>query len=383
MASDAFTLVAPALGALDLPPLTRYLDLGGEVSLTREEAERKIAIDRKRLETLRQELENAPAPTYPPDSERWNPYPRLDEEDEDEPVTPAERIAERIGEVEERIATTLRRSGRLPVNLNGAEFPTETQLLAIARLASNPDVVFGPLEASASYEGEEEEEEVQDLLTLEELTGEFFLTEATISRWESDHAFVHVGIQAVGAEEHGLFVILREGEPARYGTADVAFENVASDPAEVRSWQERENDPAYRLYDEAGDASMGRDLAKMRTLVAQGVDLNYPFEDGYSPLWHAINEYDVDMVEFLLASGADPSRREDGKTALGTARELFTQLSWTEKPKGLLGRGLALFAKHAGPRDEGGESLGAKELRALKTIIPMLESRMGLRPTRF
>jgi Ankyrin repeats (3 copies) len=146
----------------------------------------------------------------------------------------------------------------------------------------------------------------------------------------------------------------------------------------MRTWEARENDPAYQLYSEALYAAMDKDLGKLKRLVAQGVDLNYPDDDGYSPLWHAINEYDVKTVRFLLEAGAALTRRDDGKTALGTARELFRELSWTEKPKGMLLKGAALFAKIAGRGN-----IAKNELKALREIIHLLEERMGIPKTDF
>lgn len=389
MLPSAFTLLAPDLGALDLSALANHLRQEGEGPFTREMADRRIAAGLKKLGALRADLANAPAATYPPDTEKWNPYPRVDDDD-DEPLTPAEAIEERIGEIHEEIGATLRRSGRLPVTLNGADAPTEAQARAIAHFVANARALLGPLSGVVHLDEDEEDEEEKEEEEvppaegrLSDLEGGFSFWYATVSRWD-DPAFVHVSVRADAAIEHGLLVIVREGDVMRYGSTDDAYQDAAQDPTEIKAWNDRQKDPAYRLYDEACRAAMDKNVKRLETLVAKGVNLNYPDEDaGYSPLWHALNEYHVEGVRFLLESGADPFRREDGKTALGTARGLFTELSWTEKPRGILGRGVALFAKAVAPKDEDGGTVGSKELRALREIIPMLEKRMGLRPTKF
>src|SRR5207244_2268477 len=59
-----------------------------------------------------------------------------------------------------------------------------------------------------------------------------------------------------------------------------------------------------------------------KLVVKRGAQLNYRYEGGFSPLMGASENGNVELVNFLLANGADPTAKtKDGKTPLGLARE--------------------------------------------------------------
>jgi len=80
---------------------------------------------------------------------------------------------------------------------------------------------------------------------------------------------------------------------------------------EIDDWMERE-----ALHFAAADG----DLSKVKELIQHGFDLN-AFDDlSWTPLHHAVKEEKYDVVEYLLAAGADVNAHEEekiGETPLG------------------------------------------------------------------
>lgn len=64
------------------------------------------------------------------------------------------------------------------------------------------------------------------------------------------------------------------------------------------------------------------DVGAARHLLASGVSVDAPFEDGTTSLMLAVGNKHVDMVRFLLANGADPSKQNDhGDSVLSYAHD--------------------------------------------------------------
>src|ERR1051325_363860 len=56
------------------------------------------------------------------------------------------------------------------------------------------------------------------------------------------------------------------------------------------------------------DAAMNRDVATVRSLIAQKVDVNAPGNDGTPPLHWVVRADDVDLALAMLKAGADPKQ---------------------------------------------------------------------------
>ena len=70
------------------------------------------------------------------------------------------------------------------------------------------------------------------------------------------------------------------------------------------------------------------DTARVRRLVASGVDVNGSKPDGFTPLMRAVScpHPDPEIIRFLLAHGADVSQRDrNGRTAMDYARSTETE----------------------------------------------------------
>ncbi len=68
-------------------------------------------------------------------------------------------------------------------------------------------------------------------------------------------------------------------------------------------------------------AAASRHVAICRTLVERGADVNAVQRAGFTPLMAAAENGDGELVELLLAAGADATRRaDDGRTAADLAR---------------------------------------------------------------
>jgi|GEM_PF-5672751 hypothetical protein len=391
MSIAGFTPLGAGQGILTLPRLAPYLQPASAkaVVLSVEDADQIIGKQRKKIASLNAELAQFEGSPDAPDTADWDPFPDMDDDDDDDFESPQEKLEEEIRERENTIDLTLRRSGRVMVYLTDPreEGIAPVQEAAIAHLIEQEETFVSAVQEAVldCYKEFYSDEYWRNIASMkpvdsfEQLVGRFHIGSMEITRWETERAFVLVHLHADWEDDHGLYIIYREGEMASWATADNVYDEVASDPVEMADWETQANNPAAQLYQAAIDAAMEKDIRTLKRLIEEGVDLNYPDPDSYSPLWHAINEYDVKTVRFLLENGADPTRREDGKTALGTARELFQELSWTEKPKGLLMKGAALLAKMAG----GGGKGMAGELKALREIIHLLEERVGLPKTDF
>lgn len=70
-------------------------------------------------------------------------------------------------------------------------------------------------------------------------------------------------------------------------------------------------------------AIAARDLNTVRTLVANGADLNAPGPFQRTPLHEAAKGIDTPLLEWMLAQGADPQARDgDGRTPLHLANDV-------------------------------------------------------------
>ena len=62
------------------------------------------------------------------------------------------------------------------------------------------------------------------------------------------------------------------------------------------------------------------DLAKVKSLIEEGADINAKDASGNTPLYYAIQQRNEDIAELLIAKGADVNaKNKSGQTALDIA----------------------------------------------------------------
>jgi len=318
-------------------------------------------LDRAKKAWARERSTDQASRDFPPDAERWNPYPKWDEDDEDED-----------GDDLPSAYDVLTEGGwtSLTVTDPREEGPTAGQQAAMDWLSTNEsqfvDLLVSTLKRHRKAYGDDEE-----------FGSRWRVDSIDISRWD-EPAKVVVSCEADWELEHGLYVVMADGR-ATAVSADELSEELAGDPVEAAEWEAKERDPAYHLYSQACDAAMDGDVEKLRELAAQGVDFNLHDDRSLSPLEYAINDGHVEAVEFLLSAGADPRlRNDDGLTALGVAREKFTELGWMERPPGCLPKLLMLFVRSKMDADGMDE-----EIENHKRVVHALERHMGMPLSKF
>src|SRR5262245_35833233 len=108
MTIDGFFALNQEHGGLSLPRLAAFLRTAGETPLTKEEGDRIIARQLKKLEKLNAEIAalqgtlDAPAP----DTAEWEPFADVDKND-DFDETPLEKLEWKVGECEDAVADSL------------------------------------------------------------------------------------------------------------------------------------------------------------------------------------------------------------------------------------------------------------------------------------
>lgn len=72
-------------------------------------------------------------------------------------------------------------------------------------------------------------------------------------------------------------------------------------------------------------ATQNKKYGEMEALLKAGADVNFRFDGADTPLHFAANAGDVTAIKLLLAHGADPSLRSEGKKPSDTAMDPKTR----------------------------------------------------------
>ena len=105
-----------------------------------------------------------------------------------------------------------------------------------------------------------------------------------------------------------------------FGNADVvrALLDAGADP----NSRSRNSMRVSPIHSAAANRNPGAALEIIRLLVTQGADVNVVQHGGWTPLQEGAAHGNTELVEFLLANGADQgAQAENGKTALDLATE--------------------------------------------------------------
>lgn len=96
----------------------------------------------------------------------------------------------------------------------------------------------------------------------------------------------------------------------------------------------------YSRYNDVITATVMRDGAAVKELLADGKNPNVRQRDGFTPLMIAASNGDTEIASMLLAKGADPNARAGGKSALSIA-----------KSRGGAGAAVVQLLERSGARD--------------------------------
>ena len=106
------------------------------------------------------------------------------------------------------------------------------------------------------------------------------------------------------------------------------------------------------------------DVTAARVLIESGINLNQRGEDGRTPLVQAIDFGNLEMIELLLKSGADPSIRPDGEPPFTYAK--------------LMGREdiCQLISKYPSQTKDGSMERRVRHIQRLEESIQQLEQQI-------
>jgi len=112
-------------------------------------------------------------------------------------------------------------------------------------------------------------------------------------------------------------------------------------PAEAPGYRRAANiREVYSRYNDVITATVMRDGAAVKELLADGKSPNVRQRDGVTPLMIAASNGDAEIAAMLLAKGADPNPRVAGKSALSIA-----------KSRGAAGAAVVQLLERSGARD--------------------------------